>query len=150
MPYHQLICTGCRARFDLMAKAGDERPACPDCGEALDTDWQRQGAPSIQRTWHGAETRSLSHGLAPQQLEAYTRECPSWQFDPATGDAIFENDAHMRRCLKEQQALDRREEERHEERVAKARERGELATDPLTGQELPTERTDLRTPDPVH
>lgn len=138
MPLYMLRCTGCKATLDHFGHMEDEWPECIVCGGTFETDWSRRGPPKIQRNWHGNEQVSTSLGLHTDQVGAFTAECPSWKFD-VEGNAIFDNDAHMRKCLKEQQSYDAREREKLQEsqrQVAEAVERGDL-------DYVPVDRTDI-------
>lgn len=122
MPLYCLKCPGCGARFDLLAglDQADDAKRCPDCSIPLETDWPRQGAPGAtrNRSWYGRERRSVSLGVNPEQIRENQRRCPSWKFDDRTGDALFESDEHMRRCLRELDRVGREETEREKERQA--------------------------------
>ena len=92
---------------------------------------------NIERQWHGKETRSLSLGVNPEQIAQAKARAPSWEFDPATGDAIFTSDRQMRRALKDQAAADKRDQEREAERQAKERTMADATA------RAPAHRTDI-------
>lgn len=55
---------------------------------------------SIQRTWHGKETRSMALHFDPREMASIKADCPSMELD-GEGFATFRNDAHQKRVYRE-------------------------------------------------
>jgi len=55
---------------------------------------------SIQRTWHGKETRSMALHFDPREMASIKADCPSMELD-GEGFATFRNDAHLKRVYRE-------------------------------------------------
>jgi len=105
MPVYALQCHDCGRRWDERAPVSRRDAIRCACGSTRvpDTDFHRQ-QPAIQKRWKrgrgGVERRSLALGLEPDQIPQFRRECPSMRFDD-DGFAVFDNDSHHRRCMKE-------------------------------------------------
>jgi len=77
------------------------------------------------RAWIGQESRSVSLGLKANQIPAFCRKHPSWEFGQG-GDAIFHDDQHMRKCLKEFNETNRVDEAKLAEEIGNEKE-GEIS-----------------------
>lgn len=138
MPTYCVICDTCGWRGEIEHSIYEPHPRCDQpkpkqpgmfvqgrflhptspCGGTLETDVQAQGFPSIGsvRPWEGAESRSMSLGVNPDQIADAQRRAPSMKFDPKTGDAIFDSDQHHRKCLQEMSASTNRQRQREADR----------------------------------
>jgi len=152
MPTYCVRCEWCGWRGEIQHSIHEEHPPCDrlvdfrgvavTCGGILETDVQAQGFPSIGtiRAWEGREGRSISLGVQPDQIADQQRRCPSMQFDPTTGDAIFDNDRHHRQCLRELQQDSARTAQQQTEAMAREAERAEREG------RAPGHRTDIPAP----
>lgn len=120
MPNYALQC-GCGHRWETFARMAERsKLRCPECGGRAETDFSA-GCATVERTWHGAETRSMSLGVDPSQVDQAMRANPGWEFDRKTGDAIFNSDRDMRKKLKALNEQSKRESERPGARADLAR-----------------------------
>lgn len=74
MPLYMLRCTACPARLHVFHHMAEPHPACPDCGNATDVDFQAQGAPSVPATdLHGSRQTLQDTHAQPREVQKLRR-----------------------------------------------------------------------------
>lgn len=112
MPNYCFTCRECHHDFDAFAKVADrDAVRCPACGTTKPyIDFGRQGAPAFgNKPWTGLASESQSLVFQKEGVADIQRDCPSMKFVPDRIDkrcakAVFENDKHHRKCLREMNA----------------------------------------------